>query len=245
VNVPASRLKDDPYSRRALILDRLGAGGGRRALEIGAADGALAEQLTAQGWEVTAVERDPALAALARGRCREVVVADLERGLPALGGPYDAAIYGDVLVHLSDPLRALRGLNRALVPEALVIVAVPNVAHVWVRLSLLLGRFEYGERGILDRAHLRFFTRRSFLVLLAGAGLRVHELLAAPAPLPRLVPERLHGRALRVTHAVSAVAARCWAGGLAYEFVAVCSPAVTERAALPAGWRDPAAAAHA
>jgi SAM-dependent methyltransferase len=245
VSRPASRGAEDPYSSRAVIAGRLGAGRGRRALDIGAADGALAERLTAQGWDVTAVERDPGLAALARGRCREVVVADLERGLPALGGPYDAAVCGDVLEHLSDPLRALRVLSRSLAPDAMVIVAVPNVAHLWIRLSLLLGRFEYRDRGILDRSHLRFFTRRSLLNLLANAGLRVREVLTTPVPLPVAAAELLPGGALHVARAVNATATRCWAGGLAYEFVAVCTLALTERAALPAAWRDPAAAAEA
>ncbi|MBZ5671576.1 MAG: hypothetical protein LAO04_17845, partial [Acidobacteriia bacterium] len=43
-------------------------------------------------------------------------------------------------------------------PGGTVIVSVPNVAHLWVRLSLLAGRFDYADRGILDRSHLRFFT---------------------------------------------------------------------------------------
>ena len=54
-------------------------------------------------------------------------------------------------------------------------MSVPNVAHLWVRLSLLLGRFDYADRGILDRTHLRFFTRRTFLAMLTEAGLAVVE----------------------------------------------------------------------
>ena len=64
-------------------------------------------------------------------------------------------VYGDVIEHLSDPLRIMRELNRHLAPGAVVIVSVPNVAHLSVRLSLLFGRFEYQDRGILDRTHLR------------------------------------------------------------------------------------------
>ena len=62
------QLKSDPYSSHAVILSRLGEGRGRRALDVGAADGFLAELLTRQGWQVTALERDPAQAAKARGR---------------------------------------------------------------------------------------------------------------------------------------------------------------------------------
>jgi len=103
-----------------------------------------------------------------------------------------------------------------------VIVSVPNVAHLWVRLSLLAGRFHYTDRGILDRTHLRFFTRRTLLELLRAAGLTVVELAVTPVPLPLVVPPRWHGRWLPHVHALSAGAARGWPGGLAYQFVAVC-----------------------
>jgi SAM-dependent methyltransferase len=216
------RLKDDPHSSHSVILSRLGEGRGRKALDVGAADGFLAERLTAQGWSVTALERDPELAARARGRCKEVVVADLEAALPLLHGPFDAIVYGDVLEHLSDPRAVLRALDQTLAPGGTVIVSVPNVAHLWVRLSLLAGRFDYADRGILDRTHLRFFTRRTFLELLRSAGLSVVDLAVTPVPLPLVVPPRWHGPWLSRVHALSAGAARGWPGGLAYQFVAVC-----------------------
>jgi SAM-dependent methyltransferase len=217
-------LKDDPYSSHAMILGRLGTGHGRSLLDVGAADGFLAAELTRRGWQVTAIERDPARAAAARGQCHAIVLADLEQGIPALAGPFEAIVCGDVLEHLSDPRRVLVGLVDHLAPGGVVVVSVPNVAHLWVRLSLLVGRFEYADRGILDRTHLRFFTRRTFLELLRGAGLCPDEVAATPVPLPLLVPSRLHGPWLRGIHALSAAAARLWRGGLAYQFVAVCRP---------------------
>jgi 2-polyprenyl-3-methyl-5-hydroxy-6-metoxy-1,4-benzoquinol methylase len=222
MSVSPYRLKDDPHSSHSVILSRLGEGRGRKALDVGAADGFLAERLTAQGWSVTALERDPELAARARGRCKEVVVADLESAPPLLHGPFDAIVYGDVLEHLSDPGAVLRTLDQTLAPGGTVIVSVPNVAHLWVRLSLLAGRFDYADRGILDRTHLRFFTRRTLRELLRAAGLTVVELAVTPVPLPLVVPPRWHGRWLPRVHALSAGAARGWPGGLAYQFVAVC-----------------------
>jgi len=219
------RLKDDPYSSHSLILSRLGAGRGRRALDVGAADGFLAAELTSRDWKVTALERDPAQAAHAAARCEQAIAVDLEREAPALAGLYDAAIYGDVIEHLSDPLRVMRELGRHLAPGAVVIVSVPNVAHLSVRLSLLFGRFEYRDRGILDRTHLRFFTRRTFVDFLGRAGLAVRELMVTPAPLPLVVPARFHGPWLDALHCFSAGTARAWPRGLAYQFVAVCADA--------------------
>jgi len=216
------QLKSDPYSSHALILNRLGQGQGRRALDVGAADGFLAELLSRQGWQVTALERDPAQAAKARGRCHEVIVADLDQAAPKLSGTFDAIVYGDVLEHLTDPLPVLVALNRLLAPAGRVMVSVPNVAHLWVRLQLLLGRWDYADRGILDRTHLRFFTRRTFVRFLEDAGLSVTELASTPVPLPLVVPPRLHGAVLDAVHSASAAAARAWTGGLAYQLVAVC-----------------------
>lgn len=234
------QLKDDRHSSHALILSCLGEGRGRRLLDVGAADGFLAELLTAQGWDVTALEGDPELADRARARCRHVVVADLERTVPGLSGPFDAIVYGDILEHLSDPLAALIALNRSAAPRATVIVSLPNVAHVWVRLSLLVGRFNYVSRGILDRTHLRFFTRRTMLELMGRAGLTVEELLVTPVPLPVVVPPRFHGRVLDTVHSASALAARCWKAGLAYQFVAVARLGATARVDAPRRLSAPA-----
>jgi SAM-dependent methyltransferase len=216
------QLKDDPYSSHSVIVSLLGAGAGRRLLDTGAADGFLAELLTGRGWIVTALERDPVQAQRARGRCHEVIVADLARAASELAGPFDAIVYGDVLEHLSDPVAALTSVNQRLAPGGLAIISVPNVAHLSVRLSLLVGRFDYADRGILDRTHLRFFTRRTFLALLGQAGLTVEEFRVTPVPLPLVMPRRLHGRWLRIAHGLSAWTSRRWPGGLAYQFVAAC-----------------------
>src|SRR5262245_33435619 len=134
------QFKEDRYSSHSVILSLLGRGERRRALDVGAADGFLAELLTSRGWSVTALERDPVQAERIRGKCDEVVVADLADVGPALSGPFDAIVYGDVLEHLNDPLSAFVSVNRHLAQGGVIVVSVPNVAHVWVRLSLLFGR---------------------------------------------------------------------------------------------------------
>ena len=212
-------LKPDPYSSHSLILRWLGDGRGRRLLDVGAAAGLLSRELTARGWRVTAIEADPALAKAGAEACETMHVADLDQETPALDGRFDAIVYGDVLEHLRDPARVLRELNRALAPSACAVVSVPNVAHLWMRLSLAAGRFEYADRGILDRTHLRFFTRRSLRALLAEAGLRVERMTATPVPLYQVVPPRLHGRALALVHGASAAAARALPRLLGYQFV--------------------------
>ena len=229
VSVSPYQFKDDPHSSHGAILSMLGRGEGRRALDAGAADGFLAERLTGLGWTVTAVELDPVQAERARGKCHEVIVGDLAEVAAKLSGPFDAIVYGDVIEHLSDPLPVLMSVDQHLGPDGRVVVSVPNVAHLWVRLGLLMGRFDYEDRGILDRTHLRCFTRKTFLALLAAAGLTVEELRVTPVPLPLAVPRRYHGRWLEAAHSLSAWCTRRWHSGLAYQFVAACRPFLSRR----------------
>ena len=101
---------------------------------------------------------------------------------------YQAVVCADILEHLAEPEVALRRLVALSAPDCLFLVSVPNVANLWVRLNLLLGRFSYAERGILDCTHLRFFTQETFRALLVAASLRPVRLLATPVPLGLVWP---------------------------------------------------------
>jgi hypothetical protein len=57
-----------------------------------------------------------------------------------------------------------------------------------VRLSLLFGRFNYADRGILDRTHLHFFTRRTLVEFLENSGLAVQRIQPTPIPLALVHP---------------------------------------------------------
>ena len=214
-------LKPDPHSSHSVILAWLGAGGGRRLLDVGAADALLSRHLGDAGWRVTGIEADPHLAAAGRPYCEQMVVSDLDRELPDFDEPFDAIVYGDVLEHLVDPLRTLQGLNRWLAPGGRVVVSVPNVAHLLIRLSLLVGRFDYFDRGILDRTHLRFFTERSLKRLLMAAGLVPVRRTATAVPLYEVAPPAWHGRVLSGVHQVSATFSRAFPRLLGYQLVVV------------------------
>ena len=55
-------------------------------------------------------------------------------------------------------------------------VSVPNIAHRSVALGLVRGRWDYGPFGILDRTHLRFFTRQSAVEMIEGAGYKLRRI---------------------------------------------------------------------
>ncbi len=212
---------DDPYSSHSVILRSVGDGKGKRLLDVGSAQGVLAQKFTERGFEVTCIEGSPELAALGKDKCHEMIVADLDKPLPQLNGQFDVIVYGDILEHLRNPMEVFTGFNRCLRPEGQVIVSVPNMAHLWVRLNLLLGRYEYADRGILDRTHLRFFTLSSFRRFLSEAGLECDRMVGTPVPLFLVVPKQYHGRWLRAVQALNALVTRSWKRMFGFQFVAV------------------------
>jgi methionine biosynthesis protein MetW len=160
---------------------------GARVLDVGCASGYVAAALAAKGATTVGIEPDPAMAAAAEDHCEHVYAVTVEeaRELAELTRDrFDAVILGDVLEHLVDPWATLAWARSLLAPGGHVVVSLPNAAHWSVRWSLLRGRWDYADHGLMDRTHLRFFTQRTAHELAARAGLRLVDERYTPAQLP-------------------------------------------------------------
>lgn len=114
------------------------------------------------------------------------VEVDLNKGSPKLPDKrFDYILALDVIEHLSCPEDFLDDLRElAASTGAKVILTTANIGFITVRLSLLLGRFEYGKRGILDLTHTRLFTLNTLRRAMAAAGFEVGEAEGIVVPLP-------------------------------------------------------------
>ena len=161
-----ARRSADYFSHARTEIEPLLPEGAVRVLDVGCGKGATVEWLKENGRcsFAAGIEMDAAAARRARRHCDRLAVGDAQEVLDeALAwGPYDVVLCLDVLEHMAEPWEFLGRLASAMAPGAQVIASVPNVRHYKVSLPLLLaGRFEYEAQGVLDRTHLRFFTRRS------------------------------------------------------------------------------------
>jgi GT2 family glycosyltransferase/2-polyprenyl-3-methyl-5-hydroxy-6-metoxy-1,4-benzoquinol methylase len=148
-------------------------GENRRVIDFGCATGYLACLLKQKGCVVTGIEINEQAASIAEQYCERVIVCDLDitRLLDILPKQtFDVAVFGDVLEHLRDPWRILQETKELLLPQGYVVASIPNIAHGAIRLSLLQGKFDYQELGILDNTHLRFFTRKTVEELFEKSG---------------------------------------------------------------------------
>lgn len=185
-------LHSDPQSSHqqiAQLVRRIGRG---PVLDVGAAQGTLGQLLGGSGLLIDAVEPHPRWANHARSFYRNVYASGIEEAaLPP--ATYQAVVCADVLEHVVDPVAALRHLRNAATPDALFVISLPNVAHLSARLFVLAGQFPQMERGIFDRTHMHFYTRRTAAAMLGAAGLSVVRARPTPVPLevvrPRWLPD--------------------------------------------------------
>ncbi len=151
--------------------------GTKRVLDVGCGEGATVDWLKAKRlceW-AGGIEYHDAAPAAARARLDEVFEGDIETMELSLDeASIDVILCLDVLEHLVDPWQVIAKLQRHLRPGGTLIASIPNVRCLNVLLPLIfLGRWEYQDQGILDRTHLRFFTRRSATALVAHSGLEI------------------------------------------------------------------------
>ena len=86
---------------------------------------------------------------------------------------FDCIVFADILEHLLYPWPVLEKFVSCLSDDGMIIASLPNIAHPWIITELQRGLFRYTPAGILDVAHLRFFTQTTIFQMFYKAGLKV------------------------------------------------------------------------
>ena len=241
---PPYGLKKDQNTSHQRILTWLSGRSQSRILDLGCSDGALGDQLRGLGHEVTGVDVEDSKPV--RDRVDTFITADLEDGIPPeVGSGYDIVLAADVLEHVRQPQRILADAHRCLRPGGSLIVSIPNFAHWYPRTRVAMGFFDYDQRGILDRGHVRFFTRRSFERLARAQGFAVRRREALGSPVELLdrasTNQRIDGRSVNVLQWIDGVGLAVRPTLFAYQFLFELEPEdLEEVAAVPAGAHETA-----
>jgi 2-polyprenyl-3-methyl-5-hydroxy-6-metoxy-1,4-benzoquinol methylase len=163
--------ENSPQTQQILLV-----GSNKKVLEIGPATGYVTKELQKRGCRVTCIESNQKMALIAKKFCEEMIIENVEQmNLSMILGKkkFDVILLGEILEHLIEPEKVLKKLTKFLKTSGYVVATIPNIAHGSVRLSLLMGKFEYVSSGLLDRTHLRFFTKRSMEKMFRNAGLEI------------------------------------------------------------------------
>lgn len=160
-------------------------------LDIGCHTGILAEALKQQNnAKVVGIDTDAAALAIARTRMKDALLINIEESgwetvLVTQGWKnFDVIVFGDVLEHTREPEAILRAAKKLLKPGGRIVVSIPNIANLRIRLGLFFGRFAYADSGILDKTHLRFYTKTTGRKMIEECGYAITEFDVAGYSLP-------------------------------------------------------------
>mgnify|MGYP001942644396 CR=1 FL=1 len=148
----------------------------KKILDVGCAQGAFGLAMkTKNNAEVWGIELTPAAAEKAKEVLDKVFIGPCEQFLDELPDNYfDTVYFNDVLEHMQDPYKVLEIIKTKLSDSGVVISSIPNIRYYEVFEEMYFKEnFEYKEEGVLDKTHLRFFTKKSIRKMYEDLGFKI------------------------------------------------------------------------
>jgi SAM-dependent methyltransferase len=182
--VPDSSGPDRARRQARMLREALrGVAGPASIVDIGCGDGA-ATALTARvnpGHRIVGLDWSADALRHAKAHGLPLIRAEAEpAGLPIASGRVDVVIMSELIEHLIDPDSVLEEVRRVLRPGGVLLLSTPNLAAWYNRGLLALGvqpvftevslRGVFGRPGSQVAGHLRLFTSRALVGLLAARG---------------------------------------------------------------------------
>lgn len=151
----------------------------KNVIEIGCSSGALAREFKRSNnvnW--IGVEIDASYAELANRHCDKTIITnidDCDLDFYKEFTDRDCWIFGDTLEHFKDPWSVLKNIRAVIPQNGSVIACIPNAQHWSLITRLAIGDFRYEDSGLLDKTHLRWFTRQTIVELFSSQGFEILE----------------------------------------------------------------------
>lgn len=150
----------------------------KRIVEVGSSSGALAREYKKLNADChyTGIEIDPEYADLSRRFCDVVLHAAIESlDEDSFNNlfPSDCWVFADVLEHLVDPWSLLKRIRSRVSGQMSIVACLPNAQHWSVQARINCGQLVYEDSGLLDRTHLRWFSRLTIIDLFQSTGFRI------------------------------------------------------------------------
>jgi len=141
-----------------------------KILDVGCGEAvfsSLVKQKT--GAEVWGIEIDKKAASIAERKIDRVISGSFEALINDLPDKYfDCIVFNDILEHMADPYSMLLKIKNKLAEEGFVVSSIPNVLYISVLKNVFFKKnWKYEPFGVLDKTHLRFFTKKSIINMFA------------------------------------------------------------------------------
>lgn len=150
--------------------------GPKTILDVGCGAGNVAAALKKRNKaEVWGIEYDPVSGEKAKDLIDKVYTGDAMTLVEQLPDNYfELVCFNDVLEHLIDPYQTLERIVPKLKSGGVVFASIPHIRYFRVLLEIIFKKdFKYVDNGVMDRTHLRFFTKKSIIRMFEEAGYQI------------------------------------------------------------------------
>jgi len=185
-------LKLYPYSSHKYVIDILNRKDNQRILDVGCGDGLFAEHISSKNEKIGVDFISDS--ENTKKNFTKYFKYNLNDGLPEelkSERRFDYILFLDILEHLLDYDKIIEDSKNYLNEDGKIIISLPNIANIYVRLNLLIGRFPLADKGILDRTHLHFFTFGLIKKILKQHNLEIVNKFITPIPVIEVLPDFL------------------------------------------------------
>jgi 2-polyprenyl-3-methyl-5-hydroxy-6-metoxy-1,4-benzoquinol methylase len=150
-------------------------------IEIGSGSGVLAKAIKhrSPATHYIGIELDPEYSKLSSRYCDLVLTDNIETPSEELRNyiqTTSAIVFSDVLEHLYNPWQTLKFLRSEISKECSIYASIPNIQHWSIIFGLISGNFDYADSGLLDRTHIRFFTKKTIISMFNNCGFEVKSI---------------------------------------------------------------------
>jgi 2-polyprenyl-3-methyl-5-hydroxy-6-metoxy-1,4-benzoquinol methylase len=147
-------------------------------LEIGAGPGSITKQLASvSSCSVTALDIDAESINKIAPFCENTYQADLNNAewprILEKEKKFEVIVAADVLEHVYEPIVVLKGMKEFLKEDGYMVISLPHVGHSVIHACLMEENFEYGDSGLLDHTHIRFFGIKNIQKLFEDARMKI------------------------------------------------------------------------
>jgi 2-polyprenyl-3-methyl-5-hydroxy-6-metoxy-1,4-benzoquinol methylase len=147
-----------------------------KVLEIGCGEGNFRENLSLEH-EYWGVEQAESAAAVASAKLDKVLTGSYQEMFDQIPNDYfDLVICNDIIEHMVDHSAFLLSIKKKIKEDGCLVVSVPNVRYLPNLFEILVKKdWDYRKEGVLDRTHLRFFTKKSLHRIITNNGFIIDE----------------------------------------------------------------------
>lgn len=153
----------------------------RKIIEIGASSGALArEWKKCNVGHYVCLDIDPACVELSKRYSDYSLLLNIEEARNHFWTEFadrDCWIFGDSLEHMVNPWAVLSRVHKNLPHKGCVVACIPNAQHWSMYVRLAYGDLKYQESGLMDRTHLRWFSRKTIVQMFEDAGFSIEKMV--------------------------------------------------------------------